>query len=176
VVNARDPNTRLLVVGPDSRMRRRYEASVRHSGQRGIHFIKAPSDAELPRYHRTADIFCSPALGHESQGYVILEAMAAGLPVVASNIEGYASVVTHDVDGLLVRPKDTLALADSLTRLVRDEAQRRSLAAAGLVRVEDYSWPRVTQQVLSYYERLLDQHQTWQQARARGRLQRLMRA
>jgi phosphatidylinositol alpha-mannosyltransferase len=176
VVNARDPNTRLLVVGPDSRMRRRYEASVRHSGQRGIHFIKAPSDAELPRYHRTADVFCSPALGHESQGYVILEAMAAGLPVVASNIEGYASVVTHDVDGVLVRPKDTLALADALTRLVRDEAQRRSLAAAGLVRVEDYSWPRVTQQVLSYYERLLDQHQTWQQARARGRLQRLMRA
>lgn len=176
VVNARDPNTRLIIVGPDSRTRRRYAASVRHSGQRNVHFAVGPSNSELPRYHRSADIFCSPALGNESQGYVILEAMAAGLPVVASNIEGYASVVTHGVDGMLVRPKDTLGLADTLTNLVRDEAKRRSLAAAGRVRVEDYSWPRVTQQVLSYYERLLDQHQTWEQARARARLRRLMRA
>jgi phosphatidylinositol alpha-mannosyltransferase len=176
VVNARDPKTRLIIVGPDSRTRRRYEESVRRSGRRNVHFVVGPSNEELPRYHRTADIFCSPALGHESQGYVILEAMAANLPVVASNIEGYASVITHDVDGLLVRPKDTLGLADALTQLVRDEPKRRALAAAGRVRVEDYSWPRVTQQVLSYYERLLDQHQTWEQARARARLRRLMRA
>lgn len=176
VVNARDPNTRLIIVGPDSRTRRRYEASIRQSGQRNVHFVVGPSNEELPRYHRTADIFCTPALGHESQGYVILEAMAAGIPVVASNIEGYASVVTHGVDGLLVRPKDTLGLADTLTELVRNEAKRRSLAAVGRIRVEDYSWPRVTQQVLSYYERLLDQHQTWEQARARARLRRLMRA
>lgn len=176
VVNARDPNTRLIIVGPDSRTRRRYEASVRQSGQRNVHFVVGPSNAELPRYHRTADIFCSPALGNESQGYVILEAMAAGVPVVASNIEGYASVVTHGDDGLLVRPKDTIGLADTLTDLVRNEAKRRSLAAAGRIRVENYSWPRVTQQVLSYYERLLDQHQTWEQAHARARLRRLMRA
>ena len=96
--------------------------------------------------------------------------------VVASNIEGYASVVTHGVDGILVRPKDTIGLADELTALVRDEGKRRTLAAAGRARVEDYSWPRVTQQVLSYYERLLDQHETWQQARARAQLRRLMRA
>ena len=176
VVNARDPNTRLIVVGPDSRRRRRYEASVRNSGQRNIHFVEAPSDEELPRYYRTADIFCSPALGHESQGYVILEAMAAGAPVVASNIEGYASVVTHGVDGVLVRPKDPLELANALTELVQDEGRRRELAAGGRVRVENYSWPRVTQQVLSYYERLLDTQETWEQARSRARLQRLMRA
>jgi len=176
VVNARDPNTRLIIVGPDSRTRRRYEASVRQSGQRNVHFVVGPSNEELPRYHRSADIFCSPALGHESQGYVILEAMAGEVPVVASNIEGYASVVTHGVDGLLVRPKDTLGLADTLTELVRSEGKRKALAVAGRARVEDYSWPRVTQQVLSYYERLLDQHQTWEQARARARLRRLMRA
>ena len=176
VVNARDPNTRLIIVGPDSRTRRRYEASVASSGQRNIEFVVGPSNDELPRYHRTSDIFCSPALGHESQGYVILEAMAASLPVVASNIEGYASVVTHGVDGVLVRPKDTIGLADELTALVRDESKRRALASAGRIRVEDYSWPRVTQQVISYYERLLDQHEAWQQARARAQLHRLMRA
>jgi len=176
VVNARDPNTRLIIVGPDSRTRRRYEASVRHSGQRNIVFAPGPSNEQLPRYHRSSHIFCSPALGNESQGYVILEAMAAGLPIVASNIEGYASVVTHGVDGLLVRPKDTLGLADALTLLVRDKSKRDALAEGGRVRVEDYSWPRVTQQLLSYYDRLLDQHHTWEQARARARLRRLMRA
>lgn len=161
VVNARNPETRLVIVGPDSRSRRRYEASVRNAGRRGIIFVNAGpqgvSYEQLPRYHRSAHIFCSPATGHESQGYVLLEAIAAGLPVVASNIDGYASVITHGVDGILVRPEDPMALADALTDLVRNSGKRQRLALAGRVRVEEYGWPRVAQQVVSYYERLLDQ-------------------
>lgn len=168
MVNARNPETRLLVVGPDSRAKRKYQESVASSGQRNIVFVPGPSDEDLPRYHRTADIFCSPATGNESQGIVLLEAMSANLPVVASNIEGYASVITHGVEGVLVRPKDSLALANALTTLVDDEAWRRKLAAGGRRRVEDYSWPRITQQVLSYYERLLDTNETVEASRRRG--------
>ena len=160
IVNARHPDTRLIVVGPDSRSRRRFENSVRNTGRRGIIFVKGGDDGvtyeDLPRYHKSADIFCSPATGNESQGYVLLEAMAAGIPVVASNIDGYASVITHEAEGLLVRPKDPEDLAAAITALIRDPAQRERLAAEGRVRVEEYGWPRVTQQVLSYYERLLD--------------------
>ncbi len=156
VVNARMPATRLIVVGPESRAKRRYRASVERSGQRNVVFVEGLSYDELPRYHRSADIFCSPATGHESQGYVLLEAMAASVPVVATNIEGYASVITHNVDGLLVRPKDTLDLANGLTTLLRNAALRSTLAGAGRRRVEEYSWPHVAQQVLSYYERLID--------------------
>lgn len=156
MVNARMANTRLIVVSPESRALRRYERSVRESGRRNIVFVRGVPDAELPRYHRTATLLCSPATGHESQGYVLLEAMAASLPVVASNIDGYASVVTHGVEGLLVRPKDPLALADAITALLRNADQRARMAAAGRERAEEYSWPRVAQQVLSYYERLLD--------------------
>ena len=83
LVNARNPNTRLLVVGPDSRARRRYMNFVARDGRRNIVFIDGVSDAELPRYHRTADIFCSPATGNESQAYGLVEAWAAGLPGVA---------------------------------------------------------------------------------------------
>ncbi|MSQ42505.1 MAG: glycosyltransferase family 1 protein [Dehalococcoidia bacterium] len=165
MVNARNPETRLVVVGPDSRARRRYEASVQRSGQRGIIFVPEQSYAELPRFHRACQIFCSPALGNESQGYVLLEAMAAGLPVVASNIEGYASVLTHEVDGVLVRPKDAMALADALTALVRDPRRGLELAATGRRHVEEYSWPRVARRVISYYERLLDHQQTVQASR-----------
>jgi phosphatidylinositol alpha-mannosyltransferase len=173
IVNARNPDTRLIIVGPDSRQRRRYETSVRNAGLRGITFVDGGADGisydELPRYHRSAHIFCSPATGHESQGYVLLEALAAGLPVVASNIDGYASVITHGVDGVLVRPKDAMALADALTALVRNPRRRATLAAAGRQRVEEYGWPRVAQQVVSYYERLLDQRDAVEQSR-RARL------
>lgn len=164
LVNARDPSTRLVVVGPDSRARRRYRAWVERTGRRNVVFVDGVSDEELPRYHRSADIFCSPATGHESQGYVLLEGMAAGLPIVASNIEGYASVITHDVEGLLVRPKDSIALADTLTGLVRDAGARAALAAAGRKRVVEYSWPRVTQRLMSYYERLLYERVTHRRA------------
>lgn len=154
MLNARMPNTRLLVVGPDSRQKRRYRNSVEGSGRRGIVFIDDVPHADLPRYHRSAHILCSPATGNESQGYVLLEAMAAGLPVVASNIDGYASVVTHEMEGLLVPPRRSLDLADALTRLARNADERAMMGAAGRVRVDYYSWPRVSQRVLSYYERL----------------------
>jgi phosphatidyl-myo-inositol alpha-mannosyltransferase len=171
ILNARHPDTRLVVVGPDSRSRRRFEASVRNTGRRSIVFVQADSDGvpydDLPRYYRSATILCSPAIGHESQGYVLLEAMAAGVPVVASNIEGYASVITHGADGILVRPNDSGALADALTQLVRDPNLRRELAIQGRARVEEYGWPRVTQQVLSYYERLLDTRQGVTRSRER---------
>jgi phosphatidylinositol alpha-mannosyltransferase len=154
MVNARDGNTRLVVVGPDSRGWRRYRESIERAGRRNVVFASGVTDADLPRYHRSAHLFCSPATGHESQGYVLLEAMAAGLPVVASNIEGYASVLTHGVEGVLVPPRDSLALADALTRLARDGDARAALGAAGRRRVEDFSWPRIARRVLSYYERL----------------------
>ncbi len=165
MVNARNPEARLIVVGPDSRARRRYESWVETSGRRGITFVPEQAYSDLVRFHRASQIFCSPALGHESQGYVLLEAMAAGIPVVASDIEGYASVITHGVDGLLVRPNDAMALADALTALLQDPKRRATLAAAGRRTVEDYSWPRVTERVLSYYERLREQQETVEASR-----------
>ena len=167
MVNARAPETRLVIVGPDSRARRRYEAWVERSGRRGIIFVPEQPYADLVRFHRAATIYCSPALGHESQGYVLLEAMAASLPVVASNIDGYASVITHGVDGLLVPPNDAPALADALSGLLNEPELRQTLAEAGRLKVEAYSWPTVSQQVLSYYERLLDSQKTVEASRRR---------
>lgn len=153
-VNARDPNTRLIIVSRDSRRLRRYRRSIEEAGRRSIVFADNVSNEDLPRYHRSAHIFCSPATGNESFGYVVVEAMAAGLPVVASNIEGYAGVMTHEVEGLLVPPRATFALADALTALVRNGDMRAAFGAAGRKRADEFSWPRVTQRVLSYYERL----------------------
>ena len=109
---------------------------------------------DLPRYHHSCHIFCAPNTGNESQGIILLEAMAAGRPVVASNIEGFAAVVTHGVEGLLVRPKDDEALASALLQLVDDPQGRATMSEACSKKAQDYSWERVSQRVLSYYERL----------------------
>jgi phosphatidylinositol alpha-mannosyltransferase len=152
-VQAALPDTRLIVVGAGEFGR--YENAVRKAHLRDVVFRSHVPFDELPRYHRTAHVFCAPNTGFESQGIVLLEAMAAGLPVVASNIDGFAGVVTHGVEGLLVRPEDPQALAAGLIELLRDPRRAAAMAARGVERAQYYSWDRVTQQVLSYYERLI---------------------
>ena len=152
-VKAQRPDTRLIVVGAGKFDR--YQRAVRARRLADVVFNSYVSYEELPRYHQTANVFCAPATGFESQGIVILEAMAAGLPIVASNIEGYAGVLTHDVQGLLVLPGDDAGLADALLQLLGDAGRRRRMAAQGRRRAQEFSWQRVSQQILSYYERLL---------------------
>lgn len=148
------PEARLLVVGPPTRAARGYRRWVAEKGLADVEFIGYVSYDELARYHHTADVVCAPATGNESQGIVLLEAMAAGRPLVASNIEGYASVLTHGVEGLLVRPKDAEGLASALLELLSDPDKRREMGERARQRAQEYSWERVSQKVLSYYERL----------------------
>ncbi|MCH7837299.1 MAG: glycosyltransferase, partial [Chloroflexi bacterium] len=131
-----------------------------------VEFCSNVSNEELPRYHRSADVFCAPATGFESQGIVLLEAMAAGLPLVASNIEGYAGVLTHDVEGLLVLPGDEEGLADALIQVLSSPSVRHRMGESGRARAAAFSWPRVSQLVLSYYERLLHERSLASAARA----------
>ena len=161
------PDTRLIVVGAGKFDR--YERSVRTMGITDVVFRSYVPYEELPRYHHTADIFCAPATGFESQGIVLLEAMAAGLPVAASNIEGYAGVLTHGVEGLLVLPEDSDRLAEALLTLVDDASLRRRMVEGGRRRAKEFAWPRVSQQILSYYERLLHERRPDGLVRAEAR-------
>lgn len=147
------PDSRLIVVGAGDFGR--YESAVRRAKLHDVVFRSHVPFAEMPRYHRSAHVFCAPNTGFESQGIVLLEAMAAGLPIVASNIDGFAGVITHGVEGLLVRPEDAQSLSDALLDVLGNPARAASMAAHGRERSRYYSWDRVTQQVLSYYERLI---------------------
>lgn len=160
------PDCRLIVAG-EGRLRERYERTIRKAGVEDVVFAGFVPDAELPRYYASADICCFPATGNESMGYVLLEAMASGKPVVASNIEGYATVITDGVEGHLVEPKNPDALALSLVHLLADSDRRREMAVRARLRAEEYGWDRVAQRVLSYYERLLYERGMAQQSRAR---------
>ena len=154
-VKAKHPDTRLIVAGGyDQRQRGGYERWVNDAGLRDVEFVGYVPNEMLPRYQHSSHIFCAPNTGNESQGIILLEAMAAGRPVVASNIAGFAGVITHDVEGLLVRPKDSEALAEALLELVEDPDMRRDIGIKAAERAQHFSWDRVSQRVLSYYERL----------------------
>src|SRR6476469_1132036 len=141
---------RLLVVGsgPQEREARRYVAT---RGLQEVEFLGRVSDAEKAQLFRTADVFTSPATGGESFGIVLLEAMAAGAPIVASDIHGYKGVVRRDREGLLVPPHDPRHLAVAIARLLDDPGLRAEMSAAGRARAEQFSWPRVTAKVDDYY-------------------------
>jgi phosphatidylinositol alpha-mannosyltransferase len=150
------PNSRLIVVGPGIRLRHKYEREVMYSDIRDVVFLGYIPDDELPRYYQRADIFCSPATGRESFGIVLLEAMAMGKPIVASNIEGYASVMTDGAEGLLVPPRNDRILAQALISLMTNELLRQQMGAKGKVTAQKYSWERIARRVLDYYGTVLD--------------------
>jgi phosphatidyl-myo-inositol alpha-mannosyltransferase len=143
-------SSRLLVVGsgPQEREARRYVAT---RGLQGVEFLGRVSEAEKASLFRTADVYASPATGGESFGIVLLEAMAAGTPIVCSDIHGYKGVVRRGREGLLVPPRDPRALAVALDRLLGDPTLREQMGAAGQARAEAFSWPQVTAKVDEYY-------------------------
>lgn len=145
------PNLRLLVVGP-GKPDRDSNKIINEGDLKDVVFVGPVSEEDKVRYYKTADIYCSPATGRESFGIVLLEAMAAGKPIVASAIEGYSSVVTHGQEGLLVPPEDKDALAGAIRVLLKDTDLRNTLAANGRRRAEDFRWERVAGEVMDYYK------------------------
>ena len=141
---------RLLVVGggPQEREARRYVATRRLIG---VEFLGRVSDDEKAQLFRTADVYVSPATGGESFGIVLLEAMAAGAPIVASDIHGYKGVIRRGREGLLVPPREPKQVAASIARILRDKELAGEMSAAGMIRAEEFAWPRVAAKVDDYY-------------------------
>jgi len=146
----RHVDARLLVIGagPKAREYRRY---VGLRQVRDVEFLGRVSDDDKARYFASADIFCAPATGQESFGIVLLEAMAAGVPIVASDIHGYKNVVQRGVQGLLVEPRNHRALAAALYTLSNDADLRHRLGDAGRARAPEYSWDSVTERIVDFY-------------------------
>jgi len=157
LVKRQKPDVRLIIVGGDGGMRIPCERYVEREGLSDVVFAGYVPNADVPRYYRTADVYCAPNTGAESQGIVLLEAMAAGTPIVASNIEGFADVVSHKSDGLLVPPQDVEALAAALLKVIQDQDLRESMGRAGAAKAERYSWEHVSQRVLDFYSEILGQ-------------------
>lgn len=151
------PEARLMVVGAyDKEDKEPFVLYARQHRLRDVRFIGQVSEDDLPRYYRTCHVFCAPSTGFESFGIILLEAMAAGKPIVASNIDGYRGVLKSGEVGLLVRPEDERRLADALIRLLKDPTLCERMGRQGQAEAADYSWRKVAQQILHYYRELLE--------------------
>jgi phosphatidylinositol alpha-mannosyltransferase len=106
---------------------------------------------ELPPYHAASEVFCAPATGRESFGIVLVEAMAAGLPMVASDIPGYREVVRDGIDGMLVPPRDPAALARAVSEILDDPDTAKRFGEAGRARAARYSWVTVAAEIEEIY-------------------------
>jgi phosphatidylinositol alpha-mannosyltransferase len=149
------PQTRFIFVG-EGRLRPGFQRYVERQGWQNVVFTGYVSDEDLPHYFASAHVFCAPATGGESMGIVLLEAMASGKPIVASNINGYATVVSNEVDGLLTTPRNSEELAWAIEQLLGHEQLRQQFIHAGLRKARDYAWPRVAESVLEFYYELLE--------------------
>lgn len=121
----------------------------------GVEFVGRVSDGEKARILGRADIYVAPNTGGESFGIVLVEAMAAGCAVVASDLEAFAAVCDAESDtpaGALFPVGDSAALAAVLRSLIDDPAARNRLIDAGITRAAAYDWQSVATRILTVYE------------------------
>lgn len=116
---------------------------------RAVQFLGAiPDDDQVARWYRRADIFCLPSV-QENFGLVFVEAMASGLPIVATTAAAIPEVVPSGQAGLLVPPGDIEALAAALIELLRNPDQRAAYSTFGLKHVQRYEWSRIAELFLT---------------------------
>jgi phosphatidylinositol alpha-mannosyltransferase len=145
------PDARLLVAGdgPERGAVNGLEAAAR---ARVAMFGRVPHD-RVPEVFGAARVAVAAATGGESWGYTLVEAMAAGAAVVATDIDGYREVATDEVDALLVPPGDPHALAQALVRALQDDVLVERLVAAGRARAAGFDWSVVAARIEEVYAR-----------------------
>lgn len=117
-----------------------------------LRFLGQVDDEAKAAAMRSADLYCAPNLGGESFGIVLVEAMAAGTPVVASDLDAFSRVLDGGHAGRLVPVGDAEALADALIEVLADDALRRQYVERGSERVARYDWSVVAGQIMRVYE------------------------
>ena len=131
------------------------ELKLRFGGDRRIEWLGRIDDDEKFDRLRRAAVFCAPSLRGESFGVVLLEAMAAGTPVVASNLDGYRNVATDGVNALLVEPGDAHALASALAKVMADPRLAGRLIEAGRTHAQDFSMDTLADRYVDLYQRAM---------------------
>lgn len=149
-VRASHPGVRLCVVG-EGPERQRCQEMVPDSLRPDVLFVGAVGEADKARYHASADVFLAPNHGGESFGIVLLEAMAAGLPVVASAIPGFRGVMQDTRQGRLTPPGDAFAVAEAVSTLLANPRLRAAMAEEGRRTAARYDWSVLAADVEDVY-------------------------
>jgi phosphatidylinositol alpha-mannosyltransferase len=147
---ARRPGLRLLVAGPGDldEVRAKVPEAIRDR----LILLGQVTQEDKARFYHSVDVFCAPNTGGESFGVVLIEAMAAGAPIVASDLDAFQLVLRDGRAGELFPAGDPAALAAAASRLLDDPSLRARLSAAATDAVRAYDWPMVARDVVKVYE------------------------
>jgi phosphatidylinositol alpha-mannosyltransferase len=143
------PDVRLLVAGPGdvAAVRARLDPALRDR----VDLVGLVADEDKARVFASGDVYCAPNTGQESFGIVLLEAMAAGTAVMASDLDAFRRVLGDGRAGRLVGVGEPGQLADGLADLLLDDPARAALAARGRVLVTSYDWPVIAEAIVDLY-------------------------
>lgn len=134
------------------------ELQAKFGSDSRIEWLGRLSDEERDRRLAGAAVFCAPALGGESFGVVLAEAMAARTPVVASNIAGYTNVAEHEQNALLFEPGNPADLAAAIIRVIDDQDLAHRLVRIGVTRAHEFSMTRLAEIYELLYETAISRH------------------
>lgn len=151
---AERPGTRLLVAGRGDE-----EEAVEKLPEElrpRVEFLGMISDEDKARFLRSVDLYVAPNTGGESFGIILVEAMSAGAPVLASDLDAFAQVLDQGAAGELFANEDADALAVAATRLLGDSERRAELRERGRAHVRRFDWSTVGADILSVYETVTD--------------------
>jgi phosphatidyl-myo-inositol alpha-mannosyltransferase len=150
------PDLRLLVIGDGSE--RDAVDDLDPQVRARVEMLGRVDDDQLASYLKAANLYLGPATGGESFGIVLAEAMAAGLPIVASDIDGYRDVARDGLEALLVSPGDVTALVAAVREVLDDTRLAASLGGAGAQRAREFDWDVVTARLVDVYRDVLARH------------------
>jgi phosphatidylinositol alpha-mannosyltransferase len=144
------PELRLLIAGRGDREDALYQVPAPYRDR--VILLGQVSDEDRVRMLHSVDVFCAPNTGGESFGYVLVEAMASGAPIVASNIDAFHQVLRGGEAGELFEVGDPAGLAAAASRLLDDPGHRAALASAAMAAVREFDWSVIARDVLRVYE------------------------
>jgi phosphatidylinositol alpha-mannosyltransferase len=147
------PPVRFIIVGKgNGSQQEKYEQFVQRQGWPDVIFTGGIDESVKPFYYASADVYCAPSTGNESQGITLLEAMASSVPVIASDIAGYRTVIQDPSMGLLVPPRNASQLAEAICQLLVHPHLREALARNGYQRAKEYDWKGVASEIEEVYK------------------------
>ncbi len=151
ILGKRFPNLRLIVVG-EGELKKECQNWAKNHNLKEVYFEGEVVGKELPSYYKSADVFVSPAPYGESFGMVLLEAMACGAPVVGFANRGYKEFLKNKKgEKFLAEPENYQNLAEKISILIKNENIRKEMGEWGVKEAQNYSWPKIANQVLDFY-------------------------
>ncbi|MGY1723771.1 glycosyltransferase family 4 protein [Blastococcus sp. SYSU DS0533] len=147
------PGTRLLIAGRGDADQ--LWSMVGDDLRPHVTLLGEVSEADKAALLRSVDVYCAPNLLGESFGVILIEAMAAGAPVVASDLDAFVRVLDDGAAGVVVRRDDPAALGQALSDLLADPDRRAELAARGSRAAARYDWQVLARRILAVYETVL---------------------